>query len=93
VIFDDDTPEGLIRKLRPDVLIKGADYSVSQVVGAEFVVSYGGKIFLAELTPNHSTTHIVSRFQRFKPQKGDMEHIQPGERDIASEEERDTSKG
>ena len=65
VIFDEDTPESLIRKLRPDVLIKGADYSASQVVGAEFVVSYGGRVFLAELTPNHSTTHIVRRFQKF----------------------------
>lgn len=62
VLFDDDTPEALIRKLRPDVLIKGADYDASQVVGAEFVQSYGGKLFLAELTPNQSTTQIVKRF-------------------------------
>jgi D-beta-D-heptose 7-phosphate kinase/D-beta-D-heptose 1-phosphate adenosyltransferase len=62
VIFDEDTPETLIGKLRPDVLIKGADYTASQVVGAEFVQSYGGTVFLAELTPNQSTTQIVKRF-------------------------------
>jgi D-beta-D-heptose 7-phosphate kinase/D-beta-D-heptose 1-phosphate adenosyltransferase len=62
VLFDEDTPETLIRKLRPDVLIKGADYTASQVVGAEFVQSYGGKVFLAELTPNQSTTQMVKRF-------------------------------
>lgn len=59
VLFDSDTPENLIRRLRPDVLIKGADYAASEVVGADFVSSYGGKLFLAELVPNHSTTRIV----------------------------------
>ena len=63
-LFDEDSPENLIRKLRPDVLIKGADYTASQVVGAEFVQSYGGELFLAELTPNQSTTRIVKRFNR-----------------------------
>jgi D-beta-D-heptose 7-phosphate kinase/D-beta-D-heptose 1-phosphate adenosyltransferase len=62
VIFDEDTPDLLIKKLRPDVLIKGADYEPHQVVGAEFVESYGGRVFLAELTPNQSTTQIVRRF-------------------------------
>jgi len=62
VLFDEDTPENLIRKLRPDVLIKGADYTASQVIGADFVQSYGGKVFLADLTPNQSTTGMVKRF-------------------------------
>jgi D-beta-D-heptose 7-phosphate kinase/D-beta-D-heptose 1-phosphate adenosyltransferase len=52
VVFDEDTPESLITMLRPDVLIKGADYTASQVVGAEFVQSRGGEVFLAELTAN-----------------------------------------
>jgi D-beta-D-heptose 7-phosphate kinase/D-beta-D-heptose 1-phosphate adenosyltransferase len=62
VLFDEDTPESLIRKLRPDVLIKGADYTASEVVGAQFVQSYGGELFLAELAPNQSTTQMVKRF-------------------------------
>jgi D-beta-D-heptose 7-phosphate kinase / D-beta-D-heptose 1-phosphate adenosyltransferase len=49
------------------VLIKGADYTASQVVGAEFVQSYGGKVFLAELTPNQSTTGMVKRFNGSTP--------------------------
>ena len=64
VIFDDDTPEALIRSIRPDVLMKGADYNASQVVGGEFVESYGGEIFLAELVPDQSTSSIVGRFRR-----------------------------
>ena len=62
VLFDEDTPESLMEKLRPDVLIKGADYTAGQVIGAEFVKSYGGELFLAELTPDQSTTQIVNRF-------------------------------
>lgn len=61
-LFGEDTPEILIRKLRPDVLIKGADYAASDVVGADFVRSYGGRLFLAELVPAQSTTKIVKQF-------------------------------
>lgn len=61
VIFDDDTPEVLIKQLRPDVLVKGADYTREQIVGAEFVSSYGGEIVLAELVPDRSTTDLISR--------------------------------
>lgn len=60
-MFDEDTPIQLIRSLRPDVLVKGADYSPGQVVGADEVVGWGGRVFLAELTPGQSTTGIVSR--------------------------------
>lgn len=61
VIFGEDTPETLIRALRPDVLVKGADYSVEQVVGADFVHSYGGKVMLAELVAGQSTTNTIRR--------------------------------
>ena len=61
VLFDEDTPIELIRRIHPDVLVKGEDYRVDQVVGADFVRSYGGKVVLAELTPNQSTTGIISR--------------------------------
>src|SRR3546814_15552565 len=49
VIFGDDTPLGLIEALRPDVLVKGADYRLDQVVGADVVQGYGGRVVLAEL--------------------------------------------
>ena len=61
VIFDEETPEELIHALRPDVLVKGADYRIEDVVGAEFVQSYGGEVLLAELQQGHSTTATVAR--------------------------------
>lgn len=61
VIFEDDTPEALIRALRPDVLVKGADYRIDQVVGGDFVQSYGGKVVLAEIVPGFSTTATIAR--------------------------------
>jgi D-beta-D-heptose 7-phosphate kinase / D-beta-D-heptose 1-phosphate adenosyltransferase len=60
VVFDEDTPETLIKQLRPDVLIKGADYKREHSVGADFVSSYGGEIVLAELVPDRSTSDLIS---------------------------------
>jgi D-beta-D-heptose 7-phosphate kinase/D-beta-D-heptose 1-phosphate adenosyltransferase len=64
VVFGEDTPLALIEALRPDVLVKGADYSVDQVVGAGIVQGYGGRVVLAELSPGHSTTATVERLVR-----------------------------
>lgn len=64
VIFDDETPINLIEAIRPDVLIKGADYTVATVVGAEFVQGYGGKVVLAEISPGHSTSATLARMGR-----------------------------
>jgi D-beta-D-heptose 7-phosphate kinase/D-beta-D-heptose 1-phosphate adenosyltransferase len=61
VIFAEDTPLHLIETLEPDVLVKGADYTVSTVVGADFVLGRGGKVVLAELLTGHSTTETVKR--------------------------------
>ena len=62
-VFDEDTPEELLRALRPDLLVKGADYAVANVVGAEFVASYGGRVLLAELLDGHSTTATLGRLR------------------------------
>ena len=64
VIFGEDTPLRLIEALKPDVLVKGADYALKDVVGGGFVQSYGGKIVLAELVPGQSTTATISRMAR-----------------------------
>lgn len=64
VLFDEDTPLDMIKALRPDVLVKGADYTEDQVVGGEFVKSLGGKVLLAVLNQGHSTTSIVARSQQ-----------------------------
>lgn len=61
VIFDEDTPIELIGALRPDVLVKGADYSLDEVVGADLVQGYGGKVVLVELEPGHSTTGTIAK--------------------------------
>lgn len=64
VIFDEDTPEDLIRAILPDVLVKGADYTVATVVGADIVQAHGGKVLLAELLPGHSTSATIKRMGR-----------------------------
>ena len=61
VIFGEDTPDIPIKQLRPDVLIKGADYKREDIVGADFVSSYGGEIVLADLVPDRSTSDLISR--------------------------------
>ncbi|MGF1592335.1 MAG: D-glycero-beta-D-manno-heptose 1-phosphate adenylyltransferase [Kiloniellaceae bacterium] len=64
VVFGEDTPLALIEALRPDVLVKGADYRVDQVVGADLVQGYGGRVVLAALAPGHSTTATLERLGR-----------------------------
>ena len=61
VIFDEDTPLALIEALKPDALVKGADYTRGQVVGAEFVERHGGRVILAEITPGYSTTGVIEQ--------------------------------
>ena len=63
VLFADDTPLELIACVKPDVLVKGADYRIDQVVGRELVESYGGRVVLVELLPDSSTTRIIDRLK------------------------------
>src|SRR5262249_18725312 len=60
-IFDEETPLALIETVRPDVLVKGADYRRRDVVGADFVESYGGRVHLATLRDGFSTTLLLQR--------------------------------
>jgi D-beta-D-heptose 7-phosphate kinase/D-beta-D-heptose 1-phosphate adenosyltransferase len=60
VVFDEETPLALIEELNPDVLIKGADYTIDNIVGARHVLSYGGKVLTCELVPGKSTTRVVN---------------------------------
>ncbi len=61
ILFDEDTPLEAIRALRPDVLVKGSDYTVDQVVGGDLVMSWGGRVVLAQLQEGHSTTGTIRR--------------------------------
>lgn len=63
LIFEEDTPLKVIQALAPNVLVKGADYKPSDVVGAEFVQQKGGKVVLVELEPGRSSTSIINKIQ------------------------------
>jgi D-beta-D-heptose 7-phosphate kinase/D-beta-D-heptose 1-phosphate adenosyltransferase len=62
-VFDEETPLELIRLFQPEVLVKGADYTVETVVGADIVQGYGGQVRLAQLLPGNSTTATVARMK------------------------------
>jgi D-beta-D-heptose 7-phosphate kinase/D-beta-D-heptose 1-phosphate adenosyltransferase len=63
VLFEEDTPLALIEALRPDVLVKGADYTIDKVVGADLVQGWGGRVVLAELVEGQSTTKTIAKMQ------------------------------
>jgi D-glycero-beta-D-manno-heptose 1-phosphate adenylyltransferase len=63
VIFDEDTPLDLILTLRPDVLVKGDDYAVAQIVGGAEVIGWGGSVKTIPLVQGHSTTRIVQKIK------------------------------
>jgi D-beta-D-heptose 7-phosphate kinase/D-beta-D-heptose 1-phosphate adenosyltransferase len=63
VTFDEDTPLALIMHLRPDVLVKGGDYSEATIVGAREVRGWGGDVVVVPLTPGQSTTAIIERLR------------------------------
>jgi len=63
VVFEQDTPLELIRALKPDVLVKGGDYTEATVVGAEDVRASGGRVVIVPLTPGQSTTAIVEKLR------------------------------
>ena len=69
VIFAEETPLDLITALRPDVLIKGADYTIEKVVGAKEVMAWGGRVHLADLLAGHSTTKTVANMQNRQKSK------------------------
>lgn len=62
--FKEDTPIQVIEALKPDILIKGGDYKISEVVGADFVESYGGETKVLDFLDNCSTTGIVEKIQK-----------------------------
>jgi D-beta-D-heptose 7-phosphate kinase / D-beta-D-heptose 1-phosphate adenosyltransferase len=64
VIFEEDTPIELIRAIQPKVLVKGADYRLDEVVGADIVKRGGGEVLLADLMPGYSTTATIARLAR-----------------------------
>jgi rfaE bifunctional protein nucleotidyltransferase chain/domain len=64
VIFDEDTPLHLIQSIKPDVLVKGGDYSINTIVGAQEVLAGGGRVEIIQLIEGYSTTAIEHRIRK-----------------------------
>ena len=61
VVFDEDTPHRLIEQIQPDVLVKGADWGLSDIVGRDIVEARGGRVVRIELAEGYSTTSLIRR--------------------------------
>jgi len=61
VLFEEDTPENLIRQIRPDLLVKGGDWKIDQIAGGGFVQSYGGQVMSLQFIEGKSTTNIIKK--------------------------------
>ena len=63
ILFDEETPMNLIKMITPDVLVKGGDYTIESVVGADFVLNYGGTVEIIPFLEGYSTTNIINNLQ------------------------------
>ena len=63
IIFDQPTPLDLITAIQPDVLVKGGDYTLEQIVGAKEVIAAGGKVVINPLVAGFSTTGLIARIK------------------------------
>lgn len=78
VVFDEPTPARLIAEIKPDVLVKGGDWPIEQIIGADFVLPRGGRVFSLPLKPSYSTSNIIEKIQRAHP------HASPPDNHIES---------
>ncbi len=66
ILFDEETPYELIKLLKPDVLVKGADYTIDQIVGSDIVIQNGGSVQTLDYLPGYSTTLIEQKIRSLK---------------------------
>lgn len=66
VLFDSDSPYELIKKIVPDIMVKGKDYDISNIIGADLVLKNGGKVETIELTEGLSTTNVIIKIKKIK---------------------------
>ena len=64
VLFDEPTPANLIKDIEPDVLLKGGDYTIDKIVGAEEVIKNGGEVKIVPLVKGYSTTALIEKIQQ-----------------------------
>lgn len=65
-IFDEDTPDAIIRRVQPDILVKGADWPANQIVGRDTVEARGGRVILEPVEQGYSTTRLIERAQNLR---------------------------
>jgi len=64
ILFDEETPLRIIKELKPDVIVKGGDYTEEEVVGGDFIKKHGGKVVIVPLVKNRSTTLLVEKIKK-----------------------------
>ena len=64
VLFKEDTPLKIIKFIKPDVLVKGADWNKNNIVGKDFVISYGGRVSAIKLVKGYSTSNLIKKIAR-----------------------------
>jgi rfaE bifunctional protein nucleotidyltransferase chain/domain len=64
ILFDEDTPFDLISALKPDILVKGSDYAIENIVGADFVINQGGRVETIALVEGFSTTGLINKLKK-----------------------------
>ena len=64
IFFSEETPLSLIKQLLPDVLVKGSDYEISNIVGADVVMENGGKVETIDFVEGYSTTNIINKINQ-----------------------------
>jgi len=63
-VFDEETPDAIIKRVQPDVLVKGADWGPDDIIGRDTVEALGGRVVRVELAPGYSTTDLVGKVRR-----------------------------
>ena len=66
ILFDDQTPLELIKSVRPNILVKGSDYTIEQIIGSDIVLQNGGQVKTIDYLPGYSTTQIEKKIRSFK---------------------------
>ena len=64
VVFEEDTPLEIITALMPDTIVKGGDYTISQIVGAKEVIAHGGRVVINPIVPGFSTTGLIEKIHK-----------------------------
>lgn len=74
-IFDELTPENLIKELKPDILVKGGDWKVSEIIGSDFVLKNGGEVHSLPLKDGYSSSNVVQKIRQIEPKSNNVENM------------------